>query len=640
MAAPSGTVWGSIVNGSSNGRKGRLGIYTSVTNTNTETTVNVQVWFWTIYSCSDGAANTLYYNAGTNVTSASTVVASNIDITHTVATGAEWNTANQTRLLNKTYTYTRGTSATTYKVYSKFSGIDMLNGPVYVNTSYTVPKLASYTISYNANGGSGAPSSQTKWYGKDLTLSSSKPTRTGYTFQGWATSASGSVAYAAGASYTTNAGATLYAVWKALTYTISYNANGGSGAPGNQTKTYGTTLKLSSTKPTRANYNFLGWATTASATTATYAAGANYTANAKATLYAVWELAYVSPRITNLSVSRCDGDGVISDTGTSVHVKFDFDCDTTLSEIKIEWESTTGRTGSVIAQSISGTNSVDTVVTEQEFDTESTYTFEITVTDASGYSVAFSTVHGVAYAIDFYEGGKGAAFNKPAELEGILDINLQTMFRGGVKQQVLPPETNMDDVKIPNTYIGVNSGEYNYVNCPIDSGTFTLEVNSSGEEGQLWQKLTYCSKTDSQVWERFYYGSAWGEWICTSTFKGKLLWSGGYYMTGSQTVTLSEPVSKQPSGIQLVFSRYSDGESQNYHFQSFFVSKYEIAAHAGCGRVFLLTSDGTFSLVAAKYVYINDTTITGNDTNTATGTGACGITYTNKGYVLRYVIGV
>ena len=47
----------------------------------------------------------------------------------------------------------------------------------------------------------------------------------------------------------------LYCVWQAKTYTISYNANGGSGAPASQTKTYGTTLTLSSTKPTRSGYD-------------------------------------------------------------------------------------------------------------------------------------------------------------------------------------------------------------------------------------------------------------------------------------------------------------------------------------------------------------------------------------------------
>jgi hypothetical protein len=44
-----------------------------------------------------------------------------------------------------------------------------------------------YNITYNANGGSGEPSAQLKKNGTDLTLSSTKPTRTGYTFQNWNT---------------------------------------------------------------------------------------------------------------------------------------------------------------------------------------------------------------------------------------------------------------------------------------------------------------------------------------------------------------------------------------------------------------------------------------------------------------------
>lgn len=85
----------------------------------------------------------------------------------------------------------------------------------WVNATITVSALQSWSVTYNANGGSGAPASQTKYYGKTLTLSSSTPTRSGYTFQGWATSASGSVAYKAGASYTGNAALSLYAIWKA-----------------------------------------------------------------------------------------------------------------------------------------------------------------------------------------------------------------------------------------------------------------------------------------------------------------------------------------------------------------------------------------------------------------------------------------
>lgn len=288
MAAPSGIVWGSTVGG-----YGRIGIYVKLTNTNTQTTRHTEIWFWSKYSVDD-SGNTLYYND--NATSATTSVGA-VNINTTVASGSGWSTSNQVKLKEYDYTFTRGTSSSKRYVAAKLTNVDRVGGTMTVSTSYTIPALAKYTVSYNANGGSGAPASQSKYYGKTLTLSSTKPKRTGYTFKGWATSSGGSVSYNSGASYTANASITLYAVWQANTYTVKYNANGGTGAPSNQTKTHGVTLILSSTKPTRASevedgvtttYTFKGWATSASSSTVAYASGAKYTTNASVTLYAVW----------------------------------------------------------------------------------------------------------------------------------------------------------------------------------------------------------------------------------------------------------------------------------------------------------------------------------------------------------------
>ena len=180
-----------------------------------------------------------------------------------------------------------GSTNIVMNLYENYMGNKNVVATVTVPVTVTADK---YTITYNANGGIGAPVSQTKTYGQPLTLSSTKPTRTGYTFLAWSTSSSAtSPIYYAGDSYTANTGATLYAVWKADTYTVSYNANGGTGAPSSQTKTYGQPLTLSSTKPTRAGYTFLGWSTNSSATIATYQPGTSYNNNENVTLYAVWE---------------------------------------------------------------------------------------------------------------------------------------------------------------------------------------------------------------------------------------------------------------------------------------------------------------------------------------------------------------
>ena len=88
-------------------------------------------------------------------------------------------------------------------------------------------------------------------------------------------------------------------------YVVSYDANGGSGAPEKQTKLHDKPLTLSSIKPTRSGYKFLGWATSKSATTAEYLPGGSYTANAAVTLYAVWKEDTRIPGDTN-------GDGVVN----------------------------------------------------------------------------------------------------------------------------------------------------------------------------------------------------------------------------------------------------------------------------------------------------------------------------------------
>ena len=159
--------------------------------------------------------------------------------------------------------------------------------------SISIAAKPSYKVTFNANGGSGAPSAQTKWYGTTLTLSSTKPTKSGYTFLGWSTSSTAtSASYSAGGSYTANAAATLYAIWR-KTITITYNANGGSGAPGASTgyaynSNTSTSITLSGTKPTKSGYTFLGWSTNSAATSATYAAGTAYTFSSSVTLYAIW----------------------------------------------------------------------------------------------------------------------------------------------------------------------------------------------------------------------------------------------------------------------------------------------------------------------------------------------------------------
>lgn len=239
---------------------------------------------------------------------------------HTVtfnANGGPETPASFTKWYNSIYTipgtyFSRtGYSFTGYKssydgTFYAYNAAGIQYGEDHDDTLYLQWSEYTYTVSFNANGGSGAPGSQTKYHTKNLTLSATKPTRTGYNFNGWSTSSSGSAQYQPGGSFSTNANTTLYAVWSLITYSVTYNANGGSGTTATQTKTYGQNLTLRSNAFTRSQYRFVEWNTKADGTGTTYAAGATYSANAALTLYAIWE-----PDEFNITYAG-DGDGLPS----------------------------------------------------------------------------------------------------------------------------------------------------------------------------------------------------------------------------------------------------------------------------------------------------------------------------------------
>ena len=120
-----------------------------------------------------------------------------------------------------------------------------------------------FSIVYNANGGTNAPSLQSFAYDSSGSITSSKPTKTGYVFQGWAKTSSGSAQYTAGQSISastvnslygnrdSNKQVTFFAVWTKDTFSIQYNANGGEDTPSKTSCTYNTQSSITTSIPTR-----------------------------------------------------------------------------------------------------------------------------------------------------------------------------------------------------------------------------------------------------------------------------------------------------------------------------------------------------------------------------------------------------
>lgn len=161
--------------------------------------------------------------------------------------------------------FEEGTTSTQYEPYIVTSTTPVTQAQNHTLKAIWTPN--TYSISYNANDGTGSMSNQTMTYGTAANLTANSFTRTGYEFAGWNTAADGS-----GTSYTdaqsvsnltdTNgATVTLYANWTANTYTVTFDANGGtmnSTTPTTAyTQNYGTTITMNN--PTRDGYQFMGW---------------------------------------------------------------------------------------------------------------------------------------------------------------------------------------------------------------------------------------------------------------------------------------------------------------------------------------------------------------------------------------------
>ena len=124
----------------------------------------------------------------------------------------------------------------------------------------STPKT-TYTVAFDANGGIGTIANISVEEGSEITLPKNTFTKSSYIFAGWATSADGDVSYSDKAKITVTGNITLYAKWTAITYTITYEANGGTNADGNPASYTSETETITLLAPSREYFDFGGWYT-------------------------------------------------------------------------------------------------------------------------------------------------------------------------------------------------------------------------------------------------------------------------------------------------------------------------------------------------------------------------------------------
>lgn len=412
---------------------------------------------------------------------------------------------------------------------------------------------------------------------------------------------------------------------------VSVNA---SGSYGSTIKTYKTTIAGKSYTGNNVTSGVItSSGTVAISTTVTDSRGRTAT---KSTNVSV--MAYKAPQITLFSAVRDD---------KAVNVSMAFAI-TSLSEkntksYTLEYKLKTSTTWTVLASgSVFSYNAAQTFTS---FSTEASYDLRLTVTDYFGSVTAFAELATAFTLLDFNKNGKAMAFGKVSELTEGIEFALPIMSTLGqliTSPILLQTGEDLDDLTEPGFYVFESNVSTTLLNNPLSgSASGSIEVVREGSGNQVRQVLTRCSVAYREIWDRLYYSNKWQAWIPVfkgSSGTGRILWSGGMYMTAGHKAELSEPILAQPQGVVLIFSRIVDGVVQDTNFHQFFISKAFVSQMNGYGHTFVMAAN-KFLTVASKYLYINNERITGHADNNLTGT-ASGITYDNKSFVLRYVIGV
>ena len=172
--------------------------------------------------------------------------------------------------------------------------------------------------------------------GQSCSITSPDIEKKGYAIIGWNTNKNATTSiWNINTSKSISSSATYYPILKVNIYTITYNANGGSGGPSSQSYKYAPNgnIYLSSDRPSKTGYTFMGWSESPSATSASYSPGqwwGTHNAN-NYTLYAVWEKNQVPPTLTYTpSASRKQ------ESGTKITLTCKDNSGTGMKEARIE----------------------------------------------------------------------------------------------------------------------------------------------------------------------------------------------------------------------------------------------------------------------------------------------------------------
>ena len=453
--------------------------------------------------------------------------------------------------------------------------------------------------------------------------------------------------------------------------------------PTNASGSYSSTIKSYSITGGHLNSTSSSGATTSTLTAGDYtfvvkvtdSRGRTAQASQKVTVHA-----YSSPTISARAF-RCNSNGTESSSGAYIAVNFSWEITNLASNnsnakqyfIQYKSNDASSYTTSVDWTNLSSYSGSMTKVLSQTFSTTSSYNIQLKVKDSFGTTTSTLNVSTISALLNIERNGVGVG---KIHENGALDVggaihgtNILKLTSNGKSIQL---GAGGSDVYVHNTSSGkylqlkddgglrydgnlvfhkgnVNGSSSNrwHGTPPIIGGDGTMEIGKyldfhHTKDGGEDYSVRLCVDASNQ--NVVYLPNDGGRLYNTGNHGCKQLAQGAWYMTGSQSIGLSDTIWSQAHGIVLVFSAYnpSSGQTYQYDWHTYFVPKTFFTDRESAEGYVLITTfltNPTLTNIGTKHLRVYNNRITGDDRNTQSGSGS-GISFKNNEWVLRYVYGV
>lgn len=373
---------------------------------------------------------------------------------------------------------------------------------------------------------------------------------------------------------------------------------------------YGGVSKTVTTTAASASVNFIlpSNAAASYAYSVTLTDSRGFTASASGTVTTV---SYSPPSISGITAVRGNYNGTTfteNSKGNSLRIVANCTI-TSLSNAnaknyKVEYRLSNATTYTTLINTTAATSYAASVVryTDAIFSENASYVIRFTLSDSFESVTQIVDVSSQKVLMNFSANGKAMAIGGIASVDDALEIMLDSYMTGGIKPMQIATGTNFDEIIKTGIYVG-NASSGAFVNSPIDTGTFLLEVSAGGADGQLFQRLSYCSKTDYRSYLRVFYQSSWGEWAPVEGFTE-------YYTTGYAGRI------RHANGFMIQWGRVSIASDSANTTKSVVVNYPVPFTHAPITHAHPHTSAPTVVQVAAGTSSIDGFTIYHTRTNT------------------------